>query len=93
MWLLRIAGETPARIEGLLEIKDTGINIGRFERIAKREGFSILRKSLWLINPNFEIKFGLRPRRLPHLLGKIPFVRNFMATTGYYIISAPPRVQ
>lgn len=91
-WLLRTAGETPARIEGLLEIKDTGINIGRFERIAKREGFSILRKSLWLINPNFEIKFGLRPRRLPHLLGKIPFIRNFMATTGYYIISAPPRV-
>lgn len=90
-WLLSIAGETPARIEGLLEIKDTGINIGRFEKIVKREGFSVLRKSLWLINPNFEIKFGLRPRRLPHFLGEIPFLRNFIATTGYYIISVPPQ--
>lgn len=90
-WLLRTAGETPARIEGLLEIKDTGINLGRFIRIVKREGFSILKQSLWLINPNFEVKFGLRPRRLPHLLGAIPFLRNFLATTGYYIISVPPQ--
>lgn len=90
-WLLLTAGETPARIEGLLEIKDTGINIGSFERIVKREGFSILRKSLWLINPNFEIKFGLRPRRLPQFLGKVSFLRNFIATTGYYIISVPHR--
>jgi len=87
--LLRIAGESPARIEGLLEIKETGINLGRFESIIKKEGFSVLKKSLWFINPNFEIKFGLRPRKLPALAGSIPFLRNFVATTGYYIISAP----
>ena len=87
--LLRVAGETPARIEGLLEIKETGINIGRFERAIKKEGFSVLRKSLWIINPNFEVKFGLRPRRLPVFAGRIPFLRNFLATTGYYLISMP----
>ena len=87
--LLRAAGESDAKIEGLLEIKDTGINLGRFEKIIKREGFSVLKKSLWLINPNFEVKFGLRPRRLPSLIGRIPFLRNFLATTGYYIISVP----
>ncbi len=89
--LLRSAGESPARIEGLMEIKDTGINIGRFEKAIKKEGFSIARKSLWLINPNFEIKFGLRPRRLPQFLGGIPFLRNFIATTGYYNIISVPR--
>jgi len=88
-WLLRAGGETPARIEGLLEIKDTGINIGRFERAIKKEGFSLRKRSLWLINPNFEIKFGLRPRRLPQFVGRIPLIRNFLATTGYYIISMP----
>jgi SAM-dependent methyltransferase len=87
--LLRAAGENDAKIDGLLEIKETGINLGRFETIIKREGFSVLKKSLWLINPNFEVKFGLRPRRLPSLAGRIPFLRNFMATTGYYIISVP----
>jgi SAM-dependent methyltransferase len=84
-----LAGESSAKIEGLLEIKETGINLGRFEKIIKREGFSVLKKSLWLINPNFEVKFGLRPRRLPSLVGRIPFLRNFLATTGYYIISVP----
>jgi len=89
MVLLRAAGEDHARIEGLLEIKDTGINIGRFERIIKKEGFLMLKKSLWIINPNFEVKFGLRPRRLPRLMGRIPFLRNFVTTTAYYIISMP----
>lgn len=88
--LLRTAGESPARIEGLMEIRDTGINLGRFSRILKKEGFFVLKKSLWLINPNFEIKFGLRPRLLPRFVGAIPFLRNFLATTGYFIISAHP---
>ena len=87
--LLKAAGEDPARIEGLLEIKDTGINLGRFEKAIKKEGFQILKKSLWFINPNFEVKFGLRPRRLPCIAGKIPFLRNFVTTTAYYIISVP----
>lgn len=87
--LLRAAGESSAKIEGLLEIKETGINLGRFQKIIKREGFSVLKKSLWLINPNFEVKFGLRPRSLPSLVGRIPFLRNFLTTTGYYIISVP----
>ncbi len=87
--ILRTAGESPARIEGLMEIRDTGINLGRFYRIIKKEGFSILKKSLWLINPNFDVKFGLKPRLLPELIGRIPFLRNFLATTGYFIISAP----
>lgn len=87
--LLRAAGESPARIEGLMEIRDTGINLGRFYRIIKKEGFSVMKKSLWFINPNFEIKFGLRPRLLPGFIGGIPVLRNFLATTGYFIISLP----
>jgi len=87
--LLRAAGENSAKIDGLLEIKETGINLGRFEAIIKKEGFSILKKSLWLINPNFEVKFGLHPRKLPAFAGSAPFLRNFLTTTGYYIISAP----
>lgn len=89
--LLRLAGESNARIEGLLEIKDTGLNLGRFYKITKKEGFSVLKKSLWFINPNFEIKFGLRPRLLPDFFGRIPVLRNFLATTGYFILSAPPQ--
>jgi SAM-dependent methyltransferase len=87
--LLRAAGESPEKIDGLLEIKETGLNLGKFESIIKREGFLFLKKSLWFINPNFEVKFGLRPRRLPQFPGNFPGLRNFITTTGYYIISMP----
>lgn len=89
--LLKLFGEQKSKIEGLLEIRDTGINLGRFEKMVKKEGFHILKKSLWFINPNFETKFGMRPRALPPLLGSVPVVRNFITTTGYYIISMPPQ--
>jgi hypothetical protein len=87
--ILKAGGESPSKIGGLLEIKETGINLGQFEKIIKKEGFFTVKKSLWFINPNFEVKFGLRPRRLPQFLGSIPFLRNFITTTGYYIISMP----
>jgi SAM-dependent methyltransferase len=87
--LLRSCGESAAKIEGLMEIRDTGINLGTFERTIKKEGFITLKKSLWFINPNFEVKFGLHPRRLPDVIGSVPCLRNFVATTGYYIISMP----
>lgn len=90
--LLRAFGEADNRIEGFLEIKETGINIGRFERILRKEGFLIRKKSLWFINPNFEVKFGLRPRHLLRLPGKIPVLRNLITTTGYYIISKQHQV-
>jgi SAM-dependent methyltransferase len=88
--LLRIFGESNLKAEALIEIKKTGINLGRFEQLLKKEGFLTLKKSLWFINPNFEIKFGLHPRRLPRFPGSVPFIRNFITTTGYYIISVPP---
>jgi len=90
--ILKTGGESERKIEGFLEIKETGINLGRFEKILKKEGFLILKKSLWFINPNFEIKFGLRPRQLPVFLSVIPFLRNFISTTGYYIISMQHQV-
>lgn len=87
--LLRTCGESTAKIEGLMEIRDTGINLGTFEKTIKKEGFLTLKRSLWFINPNFEVKFGLHPRRLPGFMGSVPCLKNFVTTTGYYIISVP----
>lgn len=87
--LLKLSGESDAKTEALLEIRETGINLGKFEKTLKKEGLPILKKSLWFINPNFEVKFGLRPRHLPSFLAAIPGLRNFLTTTGYYIISVP----
>ncbi|MCL1821487.1 MAG: class I SAM-dependent methyltransferase [Prolixibacteraceae bacterium] len=85
--LLKLGGENPQVVEGLLEVKQTGISIERFERIVRNEEYHILKKTYFAINPNYEIKFGLKPRRLPRFFSSIPRLRNFMATAACYLIS------
>jgi SAM-dependent methyltransferase len=83
--ILKAFGEDDSKIAGLLEIKETGISLERFERICHKNGYQIRLKRLYMINPNYEIKFGLKPRPLPFWMN-ILFIRNFYTTTGYYLI-------
>ena len=84
--VLKMAGENAGKIQGLLEIKETGISFERFERLATKNGYILLTKTLYFINPNYEIKFGLKPRKLSRLLGKIPYLRDYLSTCGYYLL-------
>ncbi len=83
--VLKLFGESDAKITSLLEIKETGISLERFESICKNNGYKTLVKKHFLINPNYEIKFGLKPRTLLSLLN-IRYLRNFYTTAGYYLI-------
>jgi hypothetical protein len=84
--ILRLGGESQHTINALLEIKETGISLERFERICEKENFTIKRKTLYFINPNYETKFKLKPRVQTRLITSIPFVRNFFVTAGYYVL-------
>ena len=85
--LMKLSGEPEKRIEELLEIKDTRITIEKFENIIKKENYRIKRKVFWFINPNYEIKFSLKPRKMNALVSSLSYFRNFFITTCYYIIS------
>ncbi len=85
--ILKMAGESDHLIDSLLEIKQTGISLERFERILKDESYSVRRKTWYFINPNYETKFGLTPRVQSRLITWIPFLRNCFVTAGYYVIS------
>lgn len=84
--VLRAGGETPNNVDALLEIKDTGISIARFSELVRATGYVFEQKDLWFINPNYETKFGLQPRPLPKLLGRLPWVKDFMTTCCYAVI-------
>jgi SAM-dependent methyltransferase len=84
--LMRLFGETEGRIESLLEIEETRITIERFESIARRTRYRILQRNLYTINPNYEVKFGLKPRIAPGILSRLKWVRNFFITTNYYLL-------
>lgn len=83
--LLRIFGESSGKIECLKEIRDTRLSIGRFRRMVLSNNYKILDETLFLINPNYEIKFKMKVRKLPRILN-IPFVRDFFTSTCYYML-------
>ena len=84
--LLRSGGESDQKIENLMEIKETGISLERFERIAKDTEYNIINKQLYLINPIYAYKFNMKPKKQLKLFEKLPFFRDFVTTCGYYVI-------
>ena len=83
--LLETAGEDAGQIRELLEIKQTRTPVEVFEKLLRSHKAEVLDRQLWLINPHYEVKFGLRPRKLPRTIGKLPWVRNFFSTSCFYI--------
>jgi SAM-dependent methyltransferase len=86
-WVLRRFGEAPDTVSALVEIKETGISIERFERIAARAGYRIDRRQLYLINPMYQFRYGLAPRRQINWLAKVPVLRDLLTTSAYYLLA------
>jgi len=73
-------------VEELLDIKETRISIERFRKILRQSNYKIDKEILYFINPNYEIKFNLKPRKLFNIFGAIPYLRNFYTTVVYCIV-------
>ncbi len=87
--LMRLFNEPESRINDLIEIKQTRISIERFERIIRKEQYPIIKRTFWFINPNYKIKFSLKPRKMNAFISNIPYLRNFFITTCYYVLGNP----
>ena len=85
--ILKVFGESEIKIKNLLEIRTTSLSVERLERIFKKADYIIDKRMLYFINPGYEIKFGLRPRKQLPILAKIPVFRNFISTVAYYVVS------
>lgn len=85
--ILKMGKESDACIDDLIEIKDTGISIERFERILKDRNYQTLKKELFLFNPIYEYKFNLKPKKQIPLVKGIPILRNYLSTCAYYLVA------
>ena len=85
--ILKAAGERPEVVAELMEIRDTRCPVEKFERCVREAGLRVVNRRLWLVNPHYKAKFGLRPRRLPEWAAAIPWLRNFFSTSCFYILS------
>ena len=83
--VLQWGKESPEGISELLELKKTGISIRRYHKLLKKTGFKITAEDCFLINPNYEIKFRLKPRKL-YSIFKIPYLSDFYTTAIYSVI-------
>jgi len=84
--VLQWGGENNSCIEELLEIKRTRASIEPFEALLREKQFQRIDRTLYFINPHYETKFGLKPRKLPSAFAAIPYLRNFLTTSCFYII-------
>ncbi|MDD4747488.1 MAG: methyltransferase domain-containing protein [Salinivirgaceae bacterium] len=82
-WILRKLKESEKEIEAIVEIKETRITIERFYKIIRDQNYTISNSTFYFINPNYEIKFGLKPRKQLRIITKIPWLRNLLITTCY----------
>lgn len=83
--LLLARGENPAQVEELMSIRRSRMSVESFEKLARSCSYGIVDRTLWLINPHYRVKFGLRPLRLPFFLN-IPWLRNFFCTSCFYLL-------
>lgn len=86
-WILRLFKEPEHQITNLLEVKETGISIERFNKILKQTNYKLNKKLFYFINPNYHVKFGLKPRKQLRLIHSIPYLRNYLITTNYFLLS------
>lgn len=85
--ILQIGGESEGCIKELLSIKETRCPIELFHSVLDRLGcYEIINREGWFINPHYEIKFGLKPRKINKLIDKIPYIRDFFTTSSFYIL-------
>ena len=82
-WILKKYNEP---VDALLEIRDTGISIERFEKIVKEAGYKIWEFTHYLLNPIYEYKFGWKAKKQMSLIMRLPYVRDYLTTCVYYLI-------
>ncbi len=82
-WILRKKKENVAE---MMEIRETGISIEKFERICRKTGYKTLHRRFYFMNPIYKWKFGWKPRRQAGLVSAIPYIRNFFTSCVYYVI-------
>ena len=84
--ILKFGGESTGCIEELLSIKETKTSIELFEKLVHEKHITIIDRQLFFINPHYEIKFRLKPRRLYAIIAGIPYLRNFFTTSCFYTL-------
>lgn len=84
--VLSVFKESNDCINELLSIKECGITIEDFHKLLNKTSLEKADSQFWFINPHYEIKFNLKPRKLYSAIAKVPYLRNIFSTSCFYIL-------
>ncbi|KAA6341053.1 tRNA 5-carboxymethoxyuridine methyltransferase [termite gut metagenome] len=84
--IAKIGGESQKCMDELMDIKRCRTTIEMFENLVCETGYLIESRKLWFINPHYETKFHLRPCSLSPFIAQIPYIRNFLSTSCFFIL-------
>ncbi|MPM62573.1 Ubiquinone biosynthesis O-methyltransferase [bioreactor metagenome] len=88
--LLKKTGVNQRTINELMEIKDCKITIEHFKKLVKEIDLIQIDEVYYFINPHYESKFGLKPRKAISIFSAIPIWRNFFTTSYFAILTTKP---
>ncbi len=81
---LELVGERGERLDGLMELPETGLSTFDFEKLCQNCGMTILERRLWLINPIYRSKFHLPTVPLPL---PMPMRCDLFTTSAWYAVT------
>ncbi len=84
--VLAAAGENERTVGELMNIRRTRCSIEKFQATLYAAGYRVADRQLYFINPHYETKFGLKPRKLHGSLSVLPYVRDFFSTSCFYLV-------
>jgi 2-polyprenyl-3-methyl-5-hydroxy-6-metoxy-1,4-benzoquinol methylase len=85
-WFRKLAhrfGEPPALVEELAGLYSSRLTLTAFNKLLRQAPFAVVRTRLYLINPMYKYKFGLRPIPHPAFVARLPVIRELMTTVCY----------
>jgi 2-polyprenyl-3-methyl-5-hydroxy-6-metoxy-1,4-benzoquinol methylase len=81
--LARRFGERQDLIEELADLYDSRLSLSALNKLLHAAPYKVIVKKLYLTNPMYKYKFGLKPIPHPDFVAHVPIVREFITTVAY----------
>jgi len=88
-WFRRLAenfGERQALVDELAGLYDSRLSLAALNKFLPNIPFRLHVRKLYLTNPMYKYKFGLRPILLPDFVAHVPILRELITTVAYCVL-------
>jgi 2-polyprenyl-3-methyl-5-hydroxy-6-metoxy-1,4-benzoquinol methylase len=76
-------GERQELIAELVGLYDSRLSLSALNKLLREIPYNVIVKKLYLTNPMYKYKFGVKPIPHPALISHLPIIREFITTVAY----------